>query len=134
VLVGKNVRTREPGQDPATRTFQAIRIHINGELDELKSVLPQATHRLKPEGRLAVISFHSLEDRIVKHYLRAASVIDTLPSWVAVRACDMEQAPIELVGKPVRAGEAEVRANPRARSAIMRVAERSSAEWRGGDA
>lgn len=130
VLVGKNVRTREPGQDPATRTFQAIRIHINRELDELHAVLPQAARRLQEGGRLAVISFHSLEDRIVKQYLRAASTADTLPSWVPVRASDLAEAPLHLLGKPVRAGEAEVAANPRSRSAIMRVAERSAGEWR----
>jgi 16S rRNA (cytosine1402-N4)-methyltransferase len=134
LLVGKNVRSREPGQDPATRTFQAIRIHINRELEELKSVLPQAARSLKADGRLAVISFHSLEDRIVKQYLRGASTSDTLPSWVAVRASDMPEAPIRLVGKPVRAREEEVRANPRSRSAIMRIAERSAGAWREGDA
>ena len=129
VLVGKNVRTREPGQDPATRTFQAIRIHVNRELDELLSVLPQASHRLKATGRLVVISFHSLEDRIVKQYLRTASTTDTLPSWVPVRASELAPPPICLIGKPVRAPEAELAANPRARSAIMRIAERSTAPW-----
>lgn len=133
VLVGKNVRTREPGQDPATRTFQAIRIHINRELEELKAVLPQAARSLKQGGRLAIISFHSLEDRIVKQYLRAVSAADTLPSWVPIRASDMAEAPIHLVGKPVRATEAEVSVNPRSRSAIMRVAERSAGAWREGD-
>lgn len=130
VLVGKNVHTREPGQDPATRTFQAIRIHINRELDELGAVLPQAVRRLRAGGRLAVISFHSLEDRIVKQYLRSASTSDTLPSWVPVRASELAEAPMRLLGKPVRAGEAELAANPRARSAIMRVAERSTGEMR----
>jgi len=134
LLVGKNVRSREPGQDPATRTFQAIRIHVNRELEELKSVLPQAARSLQTGGRLAVISFHSLEDRIVKQYLRAASTADTLPSWVAVRASDMPQAPISLVGKPVRASDEEVQFNPRSRSAIMRIAERSAGAWREGDA
>lgn len=134
LLVGKNVRTREPGQDPATRTFQAIRIHINRELEELKSVLPQAARSLKQGGRLAVISFHSLEDRIVKQYMRNASTADTLPSWVAVRASEMPEAPLHLLGKPVRASEQEVNANPRSRSAIMRIAERSTGAWREGDA
>ncbi|TDR76557.1 16S rRNA (cytosine(1402)-N(4))-methyltransferase RsmH [Paludibacterium purpuratum] len=131
VLVGKNVHTREPGQDPATRTFQAIRIHINGELDELHTVLPQAVGRLAPGGRLAVISFHSLEDRIAKLFLRDASQADKLPSWVPVRASDLPEAPMKLIGKPVRAGEAELGANPRARSAIMRVAERTAGDWHG---
>lgn len=129
-LVAQNVRTREPGQDPATRTFQAIRIYINRELDELKAVLPQAAGRLKPEGRLAVISFHSLEDRIVKHFLQDASTADQLPSWVPVRAADIAEAPMKVVGKPVKAGAEEVSANPRARSAIMRVAKRTHGPWR----
>lgn len=130
LLVGQNVRTREPGQDPATRTFQAVRIFINRELEELKAVLPQAARRLATGGRLAVISFHSLEDRIVKQYLRAASTADTLPSWVVVRASDLDEAPLAVVGKPVRAGDAEVGANPRARSAIMRIAQRTDGPWR----
>jgi 16S rRNA (cytosine1402-N4)-methyltransferase len=129
VLVAQNVRTREPGQDPATRTFQAIRIFINRELDELKAVLPQAAERLNPQGRLAVISFHSLEDRIVKHFLQDASTADKLPSWVPVRAADIGEAPLKIMGKPVRSGAEEVAANPRARSAIMRVAQRTSAPW-----
>ena len=134
VLVGQNVRTREPGQDPATRTFQAIRIFVNRELDELKSVLPQAARLLGERGRLAVISFHSLEDRIVKQYLRDVSSEEKLPMWAMVRAEDMAKPPIALVGKAIRAGEEEVRENPRARSAIMRVAERTAAPWREGDA
>ncbi|AOZ51285.1 16S rRNA (cytosine(1402)-N(4))-methyltransferase RsmH [Chromobacterium vaccinii] len=134
VLVGQNVRTREPGQDPATRTFQAIRIFVNRELDELKAVLPQAARLLNEGGRLAVISFHSLEDRIVKQYLRDVSSEEKLPAWAMVRAADMAKPPIGLVGKAIRAGDEELRENPRARSAIMRVAERTAAPWREGDA
>ncbi|WP_047249184.1 16S rRNA (cytosine(1402)-N(4))-methyltransferase RsmH [Chromobacterium subtsugae] len=134
LLVGQNVRTREPGQDPATRTFQAIRIFVNRELDELKSVLPQAARLLGERGRLAVISFHSLEDRIVKQYLRDVSSEEKLPMWAMVRAEDMAKPPIALVGKAIRAGDEEVRENPRARSAIMRVAERTAAPWREADA
>ncbi|WP_293759675.1 16S rRNA (cytosine(1402)-N(4))-methyltransferase RsmH [uncultured Aquitalea sp.] len=134
LLVGQNVRTREPGQDPATRTFQAIRIHVNRELDELKSVLPQAARSLAEDGRLAIISFHSLEDRIVKLYLRDASSEEKLPSWVMVRAGDVAEPPLKIVGKPVRASEEEVRENARSRSAIMRIAERTAAPWREGDA
>ncbi|MEQ6291158.1 16S rRNA (cytosine(1402)-N(4))-methyltransferase RsmH [Vogesella sp. GCM10023246] len=131
LLVGKNVRTREPGQDPATRTFQAIRIFINRELDELKAVLPQVVSHLALGGRLAVISFHSLEDRIVKNFIRDASTTDTLPSWVPVRAADIAEAAIKSVGKAIRCSAEEVAANPRARSAIMRVAERTAGEWKG---
>lgn len=134
LLVGQNVRTREPGQDPATRTFQAIRIFINRELDELTSVLPKAARRLSENGRLAVISFHSLEDRIVKQYLKAACTEESLPTWAMVKASEMARPPLASVGKPVRASEQEVKENPRSRSAIMRVAERTAAPWRGVDA
>jgi 16S rRNA (cytosine1402-N4)-methyltransferase len=126
-LVGGAVRTREPGQHPATRTFQALRIHVNQELEELAVTLPRAMKLLKPGGRLAVISFHSLEDRIVKHFMRDQSTGDKLPRGVPVRASEIAPAPMRLVGKPVKAGEAETRANPRARSATLRVAERTEA-------
>ena len=123
-LVAQAVRTREPGQDPATRTFQALRIHINQELAELSLILPQAVAALKLGGRLAVISFHSLEDRVVKHFLRDQASADRLPKNVPVRAADIPPAPLRVVGKAVRPGAAEVADNPRARSAILRVAER----------
>lgn len=123
-LVAKNVRTREPGKNPATRTFQAIRIHINRELEELESVLPQCVEHLKPGGRMVVISFHSLEDRMVKHFLRDMAQGDKLPKNVPIRAVDVPQGKLRLAGKPVYASDAEVSANPRARSAVLRVAER----------
>jgi 16S rRNA (cytosine1402-N4)-methyltransferase len=126
-LVGGAVRSREPGQHPATRTFQALRIHVNQELEELAVTLPRAMGLLKPGGRLAVISFHSLEDRIVKHFMRDQSTGDKLPRGVPVRASEIAPAPMRLVGKAVKAGEAEIRANPRARSATLRVAERTGA-------
>ena len=123
-LVREAVRTREPGQDPATRTFQALRIHINQELEQLALVLPQAMTVLKTGGRLVVISFHSLEDRIVKRFMRDEAVPDTLPKNLPLRAVDLPQARLRLLGKPVKASAAEVSANPRARSAVMRVAEK----------
>jgi 16S rRNA (cytosine1402-N4)-methyltransferase len=123
-LVREAVRTREPGQDPATRTFQALRIHINQELYQLSLVLPQAMEVLKQGGRLVVISFHSLEDRIVKRFMRDQAVPDTLPKNLPLRAADLPQPRLRLVGKPVRAGASEISANPRARSAVMRVAEK----------
>ena len=125
-LVAENVRKREPGQDPATRSFQAIRIFINQELEELALVLPQALRMLKPGGRLAVISFHSLEDRIVKRFMKDAAETDHLPSKLPVRQSELAGARLKLIGKPVRPGEAEVGNNPRARSAIMRIAERTT--------
>jgi len=124
-LVGKTVRTREAGQNPATRTFQAIRIYLNRELEELARVLPECVTHLKTGGRLVVISFHSLEDRIVKHYLRDMAEGDKLPRNVPIRASEVPQGKLNLIGRAVRAGAAELQANPRARSAVMRVAERS---------
>ncbi|MCE1182649.1 MAG: 16S rRNA (cytosine(1402)-N(4))-methyltransferase RsmH [Rhodocyclales bacterium] len=123
-LVRATVRTREPGQDAATRSFQALRIHTNQELRQLEVVLPQALDLLKPGGRLVVISFHSLEDRIVKNYLRQQSTADALPKNLPLRADQLPKPKMRLVGKAIRASEAEVAANPRARSAVMRVAEK----------
>jgi 16S rRNA (cytosine1402-N4)-methyltransferase len=125
-IVAGAVRTREPSQDPATRTFQAIRIFINHELEELSLVLPQAVDVLAAHGRLVVISFHSLEDRIVKRFMRDEATADRLPRDFPIRAKDIGGARLKLVGKPVRASTAEVAANPRARSAIMRVAEKAA--------
>ncbi|HVK55611.1 MAG TPA: 16S rRNA (cytosine(1402)-N(4))-methyltransferase RsmH [Burkholderiales bacterium] len=125
-IVAGAVRTREPGQDPATRTFQAIRIFINKELEELSIVLPQAVDVLAVNGRLAVISFHSLEDRIVKRFMRDEATADRLPRDVPVRARDLKGAKLKLVGKPVRPSTSEVAANPRSRSAIMRIAEKAA--------
>ena len=124
-LVGKAVRTREAGQNPATRTFQAIRIYLNQELEELARVLPECVTQLKTGGRLVVISFHSLEDRIVKHYLRDMAEGDRLPRGVPIRASEIPHGKLNLIGKAVRISGAELQANPRARSAVMRVAERS---------
>lgn len=125
-VVAEAVPTREPGQDPATRTFQALRIFINQELEELSVVLPQIVEALNPKGRLAVISFHSLEDRIVKRFMQGEARPDKLPPKLPIKAADLPQPKLTLVGKPVRASEAEVKANPRARSAIMRIAERTA--------
>jgi len=124
-LVGKAVRTREQGQNPATRTFQAIRIYLNQELEELARVLPGCVKLLKCGGRLVVISVHSLEDRIVKHFMRDMAEGDKLPRNVPVRASEIPRGKLKLIGKAVRAGAAELESNPRARSAVMRVAERS---------
>jgi 16S rRNA (cytosine1402-N4)-methyltransferase len=124
-IVAKAVPKREPGQDPATRTFQAIRIFLNQELEELSLVLPQCIDILAPHGRLVVISFHSLEDRMVKRYMREASRPDRLPEKLPVRAKDVYAPKLLLVGKAVRPSAAEIANNPRSRSAVMRVAERS---------
>ena len=123
-IVGSAVRTREPGQDPSTRTFQALRIHINKELEELSLALPQAVNLLLPGGRLAVISFHSLEDRIVKRFMRDLARPGAMPERLPVRAAELPPPRLKLIGKPVRPADSEVRANPRSRSALLRVAER----------
>jgi 16S rRNA (cytosine1402-N4)-methyltransferase len=124
-IVATAVRTREAHQDPATRTFQALRIHVNQELAQLALVLPQAFDSLRPGGRLVVVSFHSLEDRIVKQFMRDQAAADRLPPDLPVRARDLPRARARIVGKPVRPSAREVAANPRSRSAIMRVAERA---------
>jgi 16S rRNA (cytosine1402-N4)-methyltransferase len=123
-LVEKAVRTREPGLHPATRSFQALRIHVNRELEELSLVLPQCLERLAPGGRLAVISFHSLEDRIVKRFFRDQSRPPQLPARLPLRADQLPAPKLRLVGKAIEPGSAELAANPRARSALLRIAER----------
>jgi len=129
-IAAQCVRSREKGQHPATRTFQAIRIYINRELDEVAQVLPQVTARLNTHGRLAVIAFHSLEDRIVKQFMRENSMHAPLPKWAAVREADLPKPPLKIVGKPIKAGAEELNDNPRARSAILRVAERTDGEFK----
>ena len=126
-LVARAVKTREPGQHPATRTFQAIRIFVNAELEELDAALQGSLTVLAPAGRLAAISFHSLEDRRVKQFItaHARAVMDR-------RAPFAEPPPALLRALArIKPGEAEVAANPRARSAILRVAERTAAAWPG---
>jgi 16S rRNA (cytosine1402-N4)-methyltransferase len=121
-LVARSVRTREAGQDPATRTFQALRILVNGELTELEQGLSAALALLAPGGRLAVISFHSLEDRIVKTFIARESreVVDRNSPAVYAAPRAMK---LQALGR-IKASDDEVRANPRARSATLRVAER----------
>jgi 16S rRNA (cytosine1402-N4)-methyltransferase len=122
-LVARAVKTREPGQNPATRTFQALRIHVNAELEELEQGLSAALNLLAPGGRMAIISFHSLEDRIVKTFITAHS-----KQLVDRRALFAEPKPLALRAVArIKPSDAEVRANPRSRSAILRVAERTEA-------
>lgn len=114
----------EPGQDPATRTFQALRIHVNQELEELQAGLSAAMGRMRPGARLAVISFHSLEDRMVKQAMRARAHPPEPPKGVPLRASELPAPDFRIVGKALRAGAEETAANPRARSATLRVLER----------
>ena len=119
-LVADTVKTREPGKDPATRTFQAFRIFINAELEELQQALDATLHVLRPHGRLAVISFHSLEDRIVKQFIaqHAREVYDRRAPFAAPQVMDFKAV------QRIKPSEQEIASNPRARSAILRVAER----------
>lgn len=125
-LVAGTVPKAEPGQDPATRTFQALRIYLNQELEELASVLQQCLQSLAANGRMVVISFHSLEDRMVKHFIREHQQRDDLPAKMPVLAKDLPKPLLMAVGKALKPSELEVRANPRSRSAVMRVAERTA--------
>jgi 16S rRNA (cytosine1402-N4)-methyltransferase len=127
-LVAQAVRTREPGQDPATRTFQALRIHVNRELEEVSVMLPQAVARLAPRGRLAVISFHSLEDRIVKRFFQSAARPE-MPRRLPLKASEMPQPLLRISGRALRASREETTRNPRARSATLRVAERTAVPY-----
>jgi 16S rRNA (cytosine1402-N4)-methyltransferase len=125
-LVAGLIKKREPGQDPATRTFQALRIFINKELDDLAIGLKAALDLLKPGGRLVVISFHSLEDRIVKQFMQMHSAVE-VPRGLPIRAKDLPQGDLELIAR-VKPSSSEVSENPRARSAVMRVAQKRSLE------
>jgi 16S rRNA (cytosine1402-N4)-methyltransferase len=122
-LIADASPVHERGKDPATRSFQAIRIFINDELGDVKACLPQALNVLRPGGRLAVISFHSLEDRIVKRFLRDEARGDEFPPDLPIPQSALTPR-IRLVGKAIRASEQEVAENPRARSAVLRIAER----------
>ena len=120
-IVAGAVKTREPGKDPATRTFQAFRIFINAELEELSQALAASLTVLKPKGRLVVISFHSLEDRIVKQFIAEHSreVFDRRVPFAAPKPMRLQS-----IGR-IKPSEAEIKANPRCRSAVMRIAERT---------
>ena len=121
-MISRVARTRERHKHPATRVFQALRIHVNGELDELEAALNAAFERLVPQGRLAVISFHSLEDRMVKQFMRRHASTD--PVYAGLPFVPAHAAPkLRLVGKAIQADSEETARNPRARSARLRVAE-----------
>ena len=125
-IVASAIPKIEPGQNPATRTFQALRIFVNSELEELSLILPQCLSLLATGGRLVVISFHSLEDRIVKRFIQSEQNRDDLPSNFPVKAKDLPQPRLMAVGKAIKPSASEVKANPRSRSAVMRVAVRTA--------
>jgi 16S rRNA (cytosine1402-N4)-methyltransferase len=123
-LIAQTAPATERHKHPATRTFQAIRIEINHELDELQKALQQAVEVLKPGGRLAVISFHSLEDRIVKRFIRSESGSKHDPGKLPIRESEIEKGLLKKIGASIKANKQEIERNPRARSAVLRTAER----------
>jgi 16S rRNA (cytosine1402-N4)-methyltransferase len=125
-VVASAIPKIEPGQNPATRTFQALRIYVNSELEELSLILPQCLSLLAVGGRLVVISFHSLEDRIVKRFIQNEQNRDDLPANFPIKAKDLPQPRMFSVGKAIKPGSQEIKQNPRCRSAVMRIAERTA--------
>ncbi len=125
-VVASAIPKVEPGQNPATRTFQALRIFVNQELEELSLILPQCLSLLAVGGRLVVISFHSLEDRIVKRFIQNEQNRDDLPANFPIKAKDLPQPRLKMVGKAIKPSAAEIKLNVRCRSAVMRVAERTA--------
>lgn len=128
LLVEQAIPKRDKYKHPATRTFQAIRLHINQELEQVSESLPKAMQLLNVGGRMAVISFHSLEDRIVKRFIREHSKGKQLPRNIPVRQ-DHFQPPLKAIGKAIKPSIEEIKRNPRARSAVFRVAERTEVAY-----
>ncbi len=123
-LITEVIPFKERHKHPATRTFQAIRIEINRELDELKDALQRSSQVLKSGGRLVVISFHSLEDRIVKRFIRDESGAKHNPGKLPIKEVDIQKGILQKINKAIKADAQEIKQNPRARSAVMRVAEK----------
>ena len=124
-LISQAVPFKDKHKHPATRSFQAIRIFINAELDELESVLNSALDMLAPEGRLSIISFHSLEDRMVKHFMKKQSKGEDIPKGLPLREDQIQRnQKLKTIGKAIQPSDTEIQANPRSRSAVLRVAER----------
>ncbi len=126
-IVKKSVLVPTKNKHPATKVFQALRIHINKELDSLRSFLPQCVQSLKPGGRLVVISFHSLEDRIVKQFFKAESEPPYVPKEIPIKGKDLPEPRIKIIGKALFPKEMEISNNPRSRSAVLRIGERLAA-------
>lgn len=127
-IVANAIHKVEPGKNPATRTFQALRIFVNQELEELSLILPQCLSLLAEGGRLVVISFHSLEDRAVKRFIKSESDRDNLPSNFPVKAKDLPKSRLVSVGKAIKPSTHEIKSNSRSRSAVMRVAMRTAVQ------
>jgi 16S rRNA (cytosine1402-N4)-methyltransferase len=128
-LIRQAVPFQDKHKHPATRSFQGIRMHINGELEEIEQALAAAVTGLKPGGRLVVISFHSLEDRLVKRFMRSKSQAKAVPRGLPLREDQIQRSEtLKLVGKAIMPSAAEIQANPRCRSSVLRVAERLAYE------
>ena len=130
-IVEQAMPKKEKNKHPATRTFQAIRLHINEELFQVKSALPQAVERLAEGGRLAVISFHSLEDRIVKRFMRELSTPNLPPKNIPVSE-EAYRTPLKTIGKAIKPSKSEIAENPRSRSSVLRIAERTAEPYVNG--
>lgn len=124
-IISDAVPFKDKHKHPATRSFQAIRIFINSELDELEKALNSALSVLAPEGRLSIISFHSLEDRMVKQFMKKNSKGEVVPKGLPILESELKKnIPLKTIGKAIMPSEAEIDANPRSRSAVLRIAER----------
>ena len=123
-IINKAVPKREPGKDPATRTFQALRIKVNQEIEEIEKALPIAFDLLNKNGRIAVISFHSLEDRVVKNFAKQQLETDLITKYIPNKASEIRKSNLKKIGKLIIPSEIEIKENPRSRSAKLRVIER----------
>ena len=123
-IINQAVPKKEPGKNPATRTFQALRIKVNEEIEEVEKSLPIAFDYLKPKGRLVVISFHSLEDRIVKNFIKFKMETDLIPKYIPIKASDIKLSSAKKIGKLITPSTDETKLNPRSRSAKLRIIEK----------
>jgi len=123
-IINQAAPKREPGKNPATRTFQALRIKVNEEIDEVERALPIAFDFLNPKGRLVVISFHSLEDRIVKNFTKYKMETDVIPKYIPIRASEIKLSSVKKIGKLITPSKEEIKLNPRSRSAKLRIIEK----------
>ncbi len=123
-IINNAIPKKEPGKDGATRSFQALRIKLNQEIDEIEKTLPIAFEYLKKNGRLAVISFHSLEDRIVKNFTKNKLQTDLIPKYIPIKASEIKQSTLRKIGKLITPSEGELKSNRRSRSAKLRIMER----------
>ena len=125
-IINQAVPKKEPGKNPATRTFQALRIKVNEEIEEVEKALPIAFDFLKTKGRLVVISFHSLEDRIVKNFTKIKMKTDLIPKYIPIRASEIKLSSVKKIGKLITPSKEEIKLNPRSRSAKLRIIEKVS--------